>query len=190
MKYIEVIMPSCYHFHKCLSSQTALEIVLCTGLVKFLQFSLAQCGGKDVVTFYCTERDSPLAVGSPPFICLLPCNKNRLSLFMWGQSILLGVKIAILAVELIHLLIGYKLSGYYLDVDNIHKILNIPAGLIAIYFLIIYISIINESLQGNTKRLLGTILLVEYILFDCLRLFFIFLTGMSTLFDYLGPTIV
>ena len=126
-----------------------------------------------------------LAVGSSSFLCLLPCNnqrvtKNRLSLVMWGPSILLGVKIAILAVDLIHLLIGYKLSGYYLDVDNIHKILNIPAGLIAIYFLNIYISIINECLQGNTKRLLGTILLVEYILFDCLRLFFIFLTSMNT----------
>ena len=51
--------------------QTSLEIVLCTGLVKFLQFNLAQCGGKDVVTFYCIVRDLPLAVGSPPFICFL-----------------------------------------------------------------------------------------------------------------------
>ena len=98
---------------------------------------MAQCGGKDVVTFYCIERDLPLAVGSPPFICLLSCNnqrinKNRLSLVMWGPSILLGVKIAILAVDLIHHLIGYEPSGYYLDVDNIHNILNIPAGLIAI----------------------------------------------------------
>ena len=62
---------------------------------------------------------------------------------MWGPSILLGVKIAILAVDLIHLLIGYKPSGYYLDVDNIYNILNIPAGLIVIYFLNIYNSIIN-----------------------------------------------
>jgi hypothetical protein len=168
----------------------SIEGVLCTGLGKFLQFSLAQCGGKDEVTFYCTDRDLPLAVGSPPFICLLPCNnqrvtKNRLSLVMWGPSILVGVKISILAVDLIHLLIGYKPSGYYLDVDNIYNILSIPAGLFAIYFLNIYISIINECIQGNTKRLLGTILLVEYILFDCLRLFFIFLTGLGTFLDYL-----
>jgi hypothetical protein len=70
---------------------------------------LSQCGGNDVVTFYCTERDLPLGVGSPPFICLLPYNsqrvtKNRLSLFMCGPSILLWVKIVIQ----IHLLICYK----------------------------------------------------------------------------------
>ena len=84
-----------------------------------------------------------------------------------------------------HLLIGSKPSGYYFDVDNIYYILNIPAGLIAIYFLNIYIAIINKFLQGNTKRLLGTILLVEYILFDCLRLFFIFLTGMNSFLKHL-----
>ena len=64
---------------------------------------------------------------------------------MWGPSILLGVKVVILAVDLIHLLIGYTPSGYYLDVDNIHNILSIPAGLIGIYCFNIYVSIINES---------------------------------------------
>jgi hypothetical protein len=80
----------------------SLEIVLCTRLLKL-------CGGKDVVTFYCTDIDLHRAIGSPPFICLLPCNnqrvtKNRLSIVMWGPSIRLGVKIAIL----MHLLICNK----------------------------------------------------------------------------------
>ena len=127
----------------------------------------------------------PLAVGSPPFICFLPCNnqrvtKSRLSLVMWGPSILLGVKVVILAVDLVQLLIGYTPTGYYLDVDNIHNILSIPAGLFGIYCFNIYVSITNECLQGNTKRLLGTIILVEFVLFDTLRLFFIFLTGRRT----------
>jgi len=36
-------------------------------------------------------------------------------------------------------------------------------------------------MEGNSKRFLGIILLVEFILFDCLRLFFIFLTGTGML---------
>ena len=163
-----------------------LEIVLSLGLVKFLQFSLTLCDGKDTLVRYCADRDLLLPVGSPPFICFLPCTKPRvtkykLSLVMFGPSILLGVKVAILAVDLIYLLIGYKPSGYFLAVDNFHNILNIPAGLGAIYCFNIYISIINECLQGNTKRLLGMILLVEYILFDVLRLFFTFLAGTNCL---------
>jgi len=98
-----------------------------------------------------------------------------------GPSILLCVKVLILAVDLIHLLLGYIPSGYYLSIDNVHNILSIPSGLFAIYCFNIYMSIISECLQGNTKRLLGKILLVQFILFNCLRLFFIFLTGTGML---------
>lgn len=166
--------------------EIALEIVLSFGLVKFLQFSSTLCGGKDNLVLYCADRDLLLPIGSPPFVCLLPCTKPsvtkyKLSLVMWGPSILFGLKVGILAVDLLHLFIGYTPSGYFLDVDNIGNILNIPAGLGAIYCFNIYVSIINECLVDNTKRLLGTVILVEYILFDCLRLFFIFLTGTGML---------
>merc|ERR1719278_1690415 len=41
--------------------------------------------------------------------------------------------------------------------------------------------LMNDCMEGNSKRLLGIVLLLEFILFDCLRLFFIFLTGTGML---------
>ena len=159
-----------------------LEIVLCLGLVKFLQFSLTLCGGKDGLISCCADRDILLPIGSPPLVCLLPCTKPsitkyRLSIIMLGPSILLGVKVAILAVDLIYLLVDYEPSGHFLAVDNLHNLVSFPVGLGAIYSLNIYLVIINDCLPGNTKKFLGLVLLLEFILFDCLRLFFIFLTG-------------
>ena len=73
-------------------------------------------------------------------------NKNRLSLVMWRSSILRGVKIAIIAVDLIHLLIGYQPSGFYLDIDNVHNIsLSLQDSLISTLSTSIYPSSMNVS---------------------------------------------
>ena len=50
-------------------------------------------------------------------------------------------------------------------------------GLITIYFYTMFNFVMNNVMAGNSKRFIGVILLVEFILFDCSRLFFIFLTG-------------
>eukprot|EP00092_Neocalanus_flemingeri_P021154 GFUD01022928.1.p1 GENE.GFUD01022928.1~~GFUD01022928.1.p1 ORF type:complete len:394 (+),score=58.36 GFUD01022928.1:105-1184(+) len=166
--------------------EVLLEVVLCVGLVKFLKLTITLCGGKDSLVSYCADRDILLPVGSPPLVCFLPCTKPsitkyRLSCIMLGPSILLGLKVVILAVDLIYLLIDYTPSGDFLGVDNIHNLASFPIGLGAIYSLNIYLVIINECLPSNTKRLLGLVLVLEFILFDCLRLFFIFLTGSGML---------
>ena len=87
------------------------------------------------------------------------------------------LKIIILSVDLIYLLVGYSPSGYYLDLDNIHAVLNIPAGLLGIYCYNIYLGPTGQFLGENSRKHLGPILLMEYVLFDVLRLFYVFLAG-------------
>ena len=174
-------------FHFCLL-QVLLELVLCVGLVKFLQLSLTLCGGQDSLISCCSQRGILLPVGSPPLVCLLPCTKPaitkyNLSCVMLGPYVLLGAKAFVLVVDLIYLSIDYIPSGDFLAVDNIHNLLSFPISLGAIYCLNIFLVIINDCLAGNKKRFLGLVLLLEFILFDCQRLFFIFLTG-NLLFKY------
>ena len=121
-------------------------------------------------------------------VCLLPAakpaitNKN-LSWVLLGPYILLGAKAVILVVDVIYLLVDYTPSGEFLSFDNLHNLVSFPIGLVAIYCLNIFLVVINDCLAGNSKRLLGLVILLEFILFDCMRLFFIFLTGMMSCKD-------
>lgn len=81
----------------------------------------------------CLIENIPINFGSPPFFCLLPLKqpmptKRMISLTKWGPIFLFCVKISILSVDLIYFILDYHQSGYYLDLDNIHYILSIPAG--------------------------------------------------------------
>ena len=75
------------------------------------------------------------------------------------------------------MIVGYIPTGYYLHVDNIHAVLNIPAGLTGIYCYNIYLPPLSQYLGDSNRKHLGTILLMEYVLFDVLRLFYVFLAG-------------
>merc|ERR1719507_2608205 len=96
-------------------------------------------------------------------------------------KMLLAFKAALLTVDLIYLAIGNEPSGNFLALDNLHNVLSFPVGLVAIYSYTVFNFLMNDCLEGNSKRFLGIILLLEFILFDCLRLFFIFLTGTGML---------
>lgn len=90
---------------------------------------------------------------------------------------LFSLKIIILSVDLIYLIVGYTPSGSFLHLDNIHAVLNIPAGLLGIYCYNIFLGPTSQYLGDSSRRHLGTILLMEYVLFDVLRLFYVFLAG-------------
>ena len=168
----------------CYNLQVLLEIIICIGLVKFIQLSVLLCGGHDNLVNLCRKRNTKLPIGSPPFVCLLPFRKPKVSrmnlnLMIFAPALLLAVKIIILVIDLIFLCIGYIPSGDFIAYDNLHHIIAFPVGLFAIYCYTMFNFIMNDCLEGNNKRFLGIILLLEFILFDCLRLFFIFLTGIS-----------
>ena len=103
------------------------------GIVQFIGYIIDTRGGMSQFVEHCLIENIRINFGSPPFFCLLPLNqpmptKRMISLTKWGPIFLLCVKISILSVDLIFLILGYHQSGYYLDVDNIHYILSIPAG--------------------------------------------------------------
>lgn len=169
-KYIEVIC----------------EIVLSFGLVKFIYLCMILCGGHSAITSFCQDRKIGLPIGAPPLVCLLLLQKPKvtrtsLTLVSLMTKMLLGYKFLILIVDLVFLISGYKQSGNFLALDNLHNILSFPVGLLAIYCYTIFNFLMNDCLAGNNKRVVGIILLLEFILFDCLRLFFIFLTGTGML---------
>jgi len=166
--------------------EVLLEIVICFGLVKFIQLSIILCGGPDNIVSFCRKRKIMLPIGSPPFVCLLPCRRPevtraKFNLMVFAPVLLLVLKIAMLAIDLTILIIGYHPSGNFISFDNLHNIISFPVGLIAIYSYTMFNFIMNDCLEGNSKRFLGIVLLIEFILFDCLRLFFIFLTGTGML---------
>ena len=166
-------------------------------MVRYIKSVVDQAGGTEKFAEHCRDHDVKLNLGSPPFICLLPVRqpsptKFNLSLvgspleagdlifslqIKWGPIMLFCLKIIILSVDLIYLIVGYSPSGLYLDLDNIHAVLNIPAGLVGIYCYNIYLGPTSQFLGDSSKKHLGTILLMEYVLFDVLRLFYVFLAG-------------
>ena len=167
--------------------------MISVGLVKFLQFSLTLCGGREGVVSYCNGKNILLPIGSPPLVCFFPCKKPKvtkksLSLVILGPYFLLFIKSLILCVDIIYLAIDYIPEDNFLSLDNLHNILSFPVGLVAIYCLNIYLVIINDCLTGNNKRFLGLVLLLEFILFDCLKLFFIFLTGIFCFWNNFSGT--
>ena len=101
---------------------------------------------------------------------------------VFAPILLLIMKITILAIDLIFLILGFKPSGDFIAYDNLHNIISFPVGLLAIYCYTMFNFMMNDCLEGKSKRFLGIILLIEFILFDCLRLFFIFLTGLNQFF--------
>jgi len=166
--------------------EVLLEIIICVGLVKFIQLSILLCGGEENVVSVCRKRKIKLPIGVPPFICLLPCRKPQVShwnlnLMIFTPALLLAVKVCILATDLFFIIIGYTPSGDFIALDNLHHIIAFPVGLFAIYFYTMFNVIMNDCLKGNNKRFLGIVLLAQFILFDCLRLFFIFQTSSGML---------
>ena len=93
-------------------------------------------------------------------------------------------KSLILCVEIVYTIIGYVPSGDFFNLDNLHNIIGIPVGLITIYLYTMYNVVMAQVMEK--KKFIGVILLLEFILFDCTRLFFIFLTGLEDFYKYLG----
>ena len=162
------------------------EIVISFGLVQFVSLVVRLCEGENSVVNYCNKKDIRLPIGSPPFVCLLPLSSPDISstnfkLMVLAPKLLFVYKSMILIVEICYVAVGYKPNGDFINLDNLHNILGIPVGLITIYFYTMFNVVMNKVLEGNSKRFIGVILLLEFILFDCTRLFFIFLTGKNLL---------
>ena len=152
-------------------------------MLRYIQYILGRRGGLGGVVETCTRQAVLVPVGAPPLVCLLPAprpavTRHRLALVLAAPALLLASKLVVLAVELAFLLSGHISSGQFLGLDNLHNLACIPVGLLSIYCYNILLVLVGKTSQGsNTEMGLGLVLLVLFVLFDCLRLFFVFLTG-------------
>ena len=158
------------------------EVVISFGLFQFVSLCVKLYDDEKYIINCCNKGNVRLPIGSPPFVCLLPFPQPEIStknfkLMVLAPKLLFFYKILIFGVEIIYIVVGYQPSGDFVAVDNLHNIIGIPVGLITIYFYTMFNFVMNKVMVDNTKRFVGVILLVEFILFDCMRLFFIFLTG-------------
>ena len=71
------------------------------------------------------------------------------------------------------LLIRYEPSGNFLALDNLHNVLSFPVGLVAIYAYTVFNFLMNDCLEGNSKR--STIIIIVINLLDAEMLYFMYL---------------
>lgn len=120
--------------------------------------------------------------GTPPFVCFIGCRRPRVSrralnLVMLAPLILLVIKLLILGVEIVYSILGHKSSGDFFALENLHNLVAIPIGLFGIYGYNVFLVIITKFVPDKGDFVLGLVLLVLFVLFDCTRLFFVFLSG-------------
>ena len=114
-------------------SETLLEVIITMAIIQYIRFVINGVGGSRKLSQYCLEHGIPFNIGSAPLVCFMVCTNPppspmKLALAKWGPVFLFCVKVSILSVDIIFLLLDYHQSGWYLDIDNIHYILSIPAG--------------------------------------------------------------
>merc|ERR1719208_518723 len=151
-------------------------------MLKYIQFILSRVGGAQELVTKCNQENVRLPLGAPPFVCMVPCSGPKmtvrsLNFVMLTPVLLLLIKLIILSVEVVFLLIGYDPDRQFFSVDNLHNLSAIPVGLLGIYGYNMFLIIINKFVPEKSDSFLGIILLVMFVLFDCTRMFFVFLTG-------------
>lgn len=165
--------------------EVLLEIVLSYGMIQFIKMTTKLCRGVDNMVQNCAEAKIHLPIGAPPFICLLalqsPAVTNRnLNTVRMLPYLLLLAKLVLLVVDIYQRETG-TLPLEYFSVSNLHNILSFPVGLVGIYGFTMYLAIVAQLLPEFSGKGIGMILLMEFVLFDAQRLFFIFLTGTGML---------
>ena len=156
-------------------------------MVSFNSFVLSVFGDSLNLAEVCFKDKIVVPLGAPPCCFLQPCNKpiittRNLNFLTIGTKLLVAVKIAILVIEILLSAVGYPRDpGNFIAVDNIHQIVQFPICLVGMYFYTMFIIIAYQVLKKDNKKFLGFIILLQFVFFDCFRLFYVFLAG-STVF--------
>lgn len=162
--------------------EVLLEIVIVVSMLKYIQFILSRVGGAQELVTKCNQENVRLPLGAPPFVCMVPCagpkmTVRSLNFVLLTPVLLLLIKLIILSVEVVFLLIGYNPDRQFFSVDNIHNLSAVPVGLLGIYGYNMFLIIITKFLPEKSDSVMGLVVLVLFVLFDCTRMFFVFLTG-------------
>ena len=103
--------------------------------------------------------------------------RRSLNFVLLTPVLLLIIKVLILLVEIIYVIAGHESERQFFAMDNLHNLAAIPVGLIGIYGYNMFLIIIPKFVPEKSDTVMGLICLALFVLFDCTRLFFVFLTG-------------
>jgi len=178
---VGIVVPSTGPFVEIL-----LEVVLAVAMVCFVKYVVAIFGKEDVLVDVCNAKKVVLPLGAPPFCFLQGCHKppisyRNLALVTFFPKLLVVVKLVVFVVEVILTVLQVERTNGFLGLDTIHLILQLPIGLLCMYFYTMFLFIAMQIIGDNSKRFLGFVILLLVVFFDCLRIFFIFLTGTGML---------
>ena len=163
-----------------------LDLVLVYGMMVYQDYAIKPSGGVDNIATLCQKRNILLPTWAPP-CCLLPFLTNHSITTKTVKSItsfpaVLGsLKLTTIIIYIICFLTNCKLDS----LENIVSIISVPVTITSIYCFTMFNIIMEDIMAGNKTRLLGTFLLIEYVLFDSQRGFFQLLTGSNRCLDKL-----
>lgn len=163
-----------------------LEVVLAVAMVCFIKYVVAIFGKEDILVDVCNTKKVLLPLGAPPFCFLQGCHKppisyRNISIITFFPKLLVVVKLVVFIIEVVLTVLQVKRTDGFLGLDTIHLVLQLPIGLVCMYFYTMFLIIANQIIADNSKRFLGFVILLLVVFFDCLRIFFIFLTGTGML---------
>ena len=165
---------------ECLSYrfQVLLELVMLYGMMLYQRFIITHAGGLNNLSSLCQTRNMILPTWAPP-CCLFPFLVNKpittkvIKSIIMFPAILSSIKIASISIQIFHSLSNIRLES----IEFILHIISIPLTITTIYCFTMLNIIMEDIMAGNKTRLLGTFLLIQYVLFDSQRGFFQLLTG-------------
>ena len=155
-----------------------LDLVLVHGMMVYQDYAITTSGGVDNIATLCQKRNMLLPTWAPP-CCLLPFLTNHsittktIKSITSFPAVLGSLKLTIIIFYMICFLTSMSLDS----VENILSIISVPITITTIYCFTMFNIIMEDIMAGNKTRLLGTFLLIKYVLFDSQRGFFQLLTG-------------
>merc|ERR1712013_724562 len=163
-------------------AEVLLELVMLYGMMLYQKFIITHAGGLNNLSSLCQTRNMILPTWAPP-CCLFPFLVNKpittktIKSIIMFPAILSSIKIASISIQIFHSLSNIRLES----IEFIFSIISIPLTITTIYCFTMLNIIMEDIMAGNKTRLLGTFLLIQYVLFDSQRGFFQLLTGAGLL---------
>jgi len=164
------------------SVEMLLDLVMLYGMMHYQHYTISISGGMEMMATSCQKKNILLPTWAPP-CCLIPffpgpsVTTKTLKIITSFPVVLGTVKLASVFLHVMYGLTVYTPDG----IGNILSIISVPVTITTMYCFTMFNIIMEEIMEGNKTRLLGILLLVEYVLFDSQRGFFKLLTGTGML---------
>ena len=143
------------------------DLLMLYGMMLYQEYAITLTGGMDKLATLCQNKNILLPTWAPP-CCLFPFLTNHPITTKTIKSItsfpaVLGIiKVAIIILHLVFAMTETRLE----NIEDKFSIISVPVRLTTIYCFTMFNIIMEDIMAGNKTRLIGTFLLIQYVLFD------------------------